>query len=200
MNTEQLNKMRRTITGLIDDVKYQSDSLTDMERLPIIQLKIILTKINKLTEHTTILLHYIELEGKLSDKGYSTEIKDKTDQSVAKIEELITENKIESENVQKDVNAEELEKALLLDSDKNPNDSGAIDLKVAIGINEKYLFSSELFNGSTDDLSKAINDLNQMTEKKSVQSYLKNLEKEYNWNIENEIVQNFIEIIERKFD
>jgi len=197
MNTEQLKEMRRNITALIDDVKYQSDSLTDMERLPVIQLKVFLAKINQLTEQTTILLHYVEIEGKLSDKDYSNEIIEPVEE---KTEETLTEDNSESEIIA----TEEKDQEITIDSSSDSliaeDKASSIDIMAAIGINEKYLFSSELFNGSTDTLLRVANELSQMTDKNLVNSYLEKLEKEYNWDKENDTVKNFLELVERKFD
>ena len=92
MNNSDLKEMRRSITALIDDIKYHSDSLTDLERLPVIQLKVILAKINKLNEKTTILLHYIEKKGKLSDSA-SVDEKEIIEEKAIPAEEVVQKTK-----------------------------------------------------------------------------------------------------------
>jgi hypothetical protein len=213
MKNDDLKEMRRDITALIDDVKYHSDSLTDLERLPVIQLKVILAKINKLTEKTTILLHYIELQGKLSEAH-------KADSSATKQEVITPEPIIEKPLVADETKetAPELpeikpeapeEKPPIVEL-KKPVKTQNIeeklkkivirDLMSAIGINEKYLFASVLFKGNTETFFKSIEQINQLVSAAELNAYLEGLKKTYSWDMENDTVKNFMELVLRKFD
>lgn len=194
MKSDELKEMRRNITALIDDIKYHSDSLTDLERLPVIQLKVILAKINKLTEKSTILLHYIEKQGKLSDL--------KTEDSSETISESLSEENIEEFKEQSEISAQEneFEHKKIKKSEPELNELIVTDLFAAIGINEKYLFSGVLFSGNTERFIESVQNLNKMNQLSEVEKYLDELSKELKWDHENETVQNFISLVERKFD
>ena len=192
MKQDDLNEMRRNITALIDDVKYHSDSLTDLERLPVIQLKVILAKINKLTEKTTILLHYIELQGKLSDVQ-NQEIEKLAAETIAAIPEdqvpppaeEIKPPVVESPVSQPDLPEEKPVSTEPKKSGKGQNIEEKLkkmvirDLMSAIGINEKYLFASVLFKGNTETFFKCIEHINKLSTSDELNTYLEELQKTY---------------------
>jgi hypothetical protein len=191
MKKRELSGMREDITSLIDDIKYHSDTLTDLERLPVIQLKVILAKINKLTEKTTILLHYVEKEGKLSEIEREIKAESKTELHQPEVEEATKTTQAEpvSENGSKPKNVEEKLKSIVIK-----------DLNTAIGINEKYLYASELFNSDTEKFAEAINKINGMTERAELDEFIAGLSSVHNWDMENETLLNFLDLIYRKFD
>jgi hypothetical protein len=58
----EINKLRKEITQLIDNIKDHSDYLSDFERIPQVELEMILVKIKKLYERTIIFNHEYEQE------------------------------------------------------------------------------------------------------------------------------------------
>lgn len=187
--------MRKDITDLIDDIKYKSDSLTDLDRLPVIQLNVILAKINTLTKKTTILLHYIEKQGEDQKKiKFSQKSKESIKEELFKEEPSIPSidikvNPIVTDELEPNDNIEEpLKKAVVK------------DLTSAIGINEKYLFASELFNGKIDTFTDAIKDLSAIESLDQAKSYLDNLANQYQWDLENETVVLFKDLVERRYN
>ena len=74
------------------------------------------------------------------------------------------------------------------------------DLKHAIGINEKFLFINELFEGSLNEYNKAITQLNTYTSKDEAEKYIEGeLKLKYKWSDTSKAQSVFIELIERKF-
>ncbi|MCF8297848.1 MAG: hypothetical protein K9J13_09920 [Saprospiraceae bacterium] len=74
------------------------------------------------------------------------------------------------------------------------------DLKNAIGINEKFLFMNELFDGVLDNYNNAINKLNTFENLDDALVCLKDLETKYKWD---ESIQSYKQLkgmIERKFN
>ncbi len=243
--------MRRDITELIDDIKYESDRLTPLDRLPIIQLKAVLNKMNKLTEKTVILMHYIEL---LDKKGEFTEQIEDTVQEEENVEEteIIREDNTVVDEIQEEIESQEIEEEIEVsdefaaetkeeiteeiseeeevsfeaDGSLDDSESGGIpvaeqvqsatevsknveeklknmvvtDLSAAIGINEKYLYASELFKGNTEKLAEVLEELNSRQDFKEAEEYMRDLHAEFTWDLENETVRNFIELVERKFN
>lgn len=77
--------------------------------------------------------------------------------------------------------------------------SQVIDLRQAIGINEKFLFINELFNGDMARYNKAINELNELKTQQGVNTYLLELKVANQWLDDNEAFLKFKNLLERKF-
>jgi len=74
------------------------------------------------------------------------------------------------------------------------------DLKSAIGINEKFQFINELFDGNMKEYTVAIDQLNSFSSNTEAESYIANLEEVYKWKPDNNIADNFKELVERRFE
>jgi hypothetical protein len=72
-------------------------------------------------------------------------------------------------------------------------------LKDAMGINEKFLFTNELFNGSTELFIKEIEVLNQQNSYSEATIYFKKLESKLNWKEESKATKLLFELIERRY-
>ncbi|MFW5886426.1 MAG: hypothetical protein ACOCUL_01590 [Bacteroidota bacterium] len=70
------------------------------------------------------------------------------------------------------------------------------DLFSAIGINDKFLFQKELFNSNKGKYEEAINFLNTA---ESLENAFQFIDSNYQWDMESEAAQKFMEIIKRKF-
>ena len=73
------------------------------------------------------------------------------------------------------------------------------DLRLAIGVNDKFLFIKELFEGNLDSYNEAIRALNSFTEKEKAQNFLNDLNKQYNWPEDSFYGAKLSELVERKF-
>lgn len=74
------------------------------------------------------------------------------------------------------------------------------DLTVAIGLNQKFRFISELFGGDSDAYNKAVKVLNQLPDRTAARTHLHNeLVKPYKWNEEDEVTLTFLNLIERRY-
>ena len=74
------------------------------------------------------------------------------------------------------------------------------DLLNAIGINEKYLYASELFKGDIQQFTNALHHLNHVSDQAEAMSYLEELAGIYDWDADNSAVISFRELIENHFD
>ncbi|WP_291862375.1 hypothetical protein [Marinilabilia sp.] len=70
------------------------------------------------------------------------------------------------------------------------------DLKKAMGINDRFFFQRELFNGSADVMNQTLEQLNQMQGINEAQNFLL---ANFNWDPENEAVLSFMELVERRY-
>ena len=78
---------------------------------------------------------------------------------------------------------------------KNPISS----LIKQVSINDKFLFTNELFKGKMKIYNQHIAKLDEMNALDEALSYLENLEKEYAWNVEEEAYEQFVNYIQRRF-
>jgi hypothetical protein len=74
------------------------------------------------------------------------------------------------------------------------------DLKSAIGLNQKVAFINTLFRGGDKDYKNAIATLNSFTNYSEARAYIKTeLATKFNWDENNSITQDFINLVSRRF-
>ena len=70
----------------------------------------------------------------------------------------------------------------------------------SIGINEKFSYTNNLFNGSAEDFNEQINFLNEQNSLTIAMDYVhETLVQKYNWNTKSKQVKKFIDLIERRY-
>lgn len=70
------------------------------------------------------------------------------------------------------------------------------DVKQAINIGDRFRFQRELFKGNGEDMNKTLTYINQLATLDEVLSFLQS---KYNWADENEAVDDFLQIVRRRF-
>ena len=74
------------------------------------------------------------------------------------------------------------------------------DLTTAIGLNERFVFSNDLFDGNMEAFNQAVNELNHMENIDHAERFLnEQIIVRYDWDVESETVQNFIMLVKRRF-
>ena len=74
------------------------------------------------------------------------------------------------------------------------------DLISAIGINEKFLFTNDLFNGSSEDFIEHVGILNQQNDlSKALEHINETLVLKYNWNTKSKQFKEFVNLVERRY-
>ncbi len=73
------------------------------------------------------------------------------------------------------------------------------NIREAIGINEKFLFINELFNGDMGRYNKILDDINELSTKKGVETYLFEMKIQFQWADNNEDYIKLKELLDRKF-
>ena len=132
--------------------------------------------------------------------------------AVSVVEELQTEVEVEEEEIVDQVaeiatetNEEAVDRNESLKQEDNSladrlKKSPIPDLKSAIGLNQRFLFSNELFNGNMEAFNRTVNEINHMESYEDAKRYLDvQLIPNYHWNPEGETVIEFQELIERRF-
>jgi hypothetical protein len=79
------------------------------------------------------------------------------------------------------------------------NKEGINELREAIGINEKFLFINELFNGDMSKYNKVIDELDEMSTLKGAETYLLELKVQNQWAEDNQAFAKLSELLKRKF-
>lgn len=70
------------------------------------------------------------------------------------------------------------------------------DLRKGLGINDRFFFQRELFNGSSDVMNQTLDQLNQMNSMSSAKSFLA---ANFKWKPDQEAVHAFMDLLERRF-
>ena len=83
--------------------------------------------------------------------------------------------------------------------EREPQKRRIEDLRTIIGINDKILFMTDLFDRNMKAYNDFILQLNKIDDTNTALEYLKTMEETYKWDKESLAVQSFIEIFERKF-
>jgi hypothetical protein len=74
-----------------------------------------------------------------------------------------------------------------------------VDLRTSIGINDKFLFINELFEGNMRIYDEAIQKLNTSSNMAQAELLMLDLKIVYNWESESPTVKKFVELVRRKF-
>jgi len=74
------------------------------------------------------------------------------------------------------------------------------DLLAAIGINQKFLFMNDLFDGERDEFHNSLGELNKFDSFLDADNYIRNnLMSKYSWDMESPSAIRFMELIERRY-
>jgi hypothetical protein len=74
------------------------------------------------------------------------------------------------------------------------------DLVKSIGINERYLFTKELFKGNSESFLQHVRILNSFSSYEEAQQHLeKEIIPKFNWDANNPVVNEFLDLVQRKF-
>lgn len=92
----------------------------------------------------------------------------------------------------------------LMDEDDNSlaskmQKSPLSDIKEAVGMNDRFSYINELFEENTEAYNRAIEQLNTLNNKVEAKEQLSEMAVQYDWDLENKLVQKFVEIVERRY-
>jgi len=199
-----------------NEIKTRIEFLSKLDQQTIVgEIELLVQLMHKTTEQLIAAKILSQLETKKEDVSVSS-VNENT--MVNEIAEIIEESDKEQENqntqnfssqeIIEDENHIELigEKttAKLNDEDNSLvgkfQRSAIKDLVASLSINDKILFTKELFNGDSSAFIEAINQLNSKNEKESAIDYFKNqLQSKYQWEEESEPYIRLLNLIERRY-
>ena len=187
------NLIRKEIAVLIDSIKEHSDNIGNTKQISQLELEVILNKIEKLYEKS-IIFNYLN---KLSDTkpvipppGMVESTSKETIEKQVAMDLFASEIPIEP----KPTKIKEV-KASANKTQKKP----ITDLKAAIGINEKFQFINELFEGNMQEYNIAINQLDSLANLHEATTYINSLKEIYRWENETPVLTHFKDLLERRY-
>lgn len=236
---------RREVTALIDNIKDHSDRLRNHDSIPLLEMSVILSKINRLHEATLILKYLLakdqhheeeefgssnyitnafvkdpktrlkELEAEEKEEEKEEQKVEAEQSSESAIGEVQEEKPEPEENVSIDEVIEKLEKEEVnslpdlneqyLEEEDNSlgeqlQKQPIADLVAAIGLNERYLYANELFEGDIDAFRSELSNLNNFNSKEEADQYFnEDLARKRGWNKDHEMVHALKVLIERRY-
>lgn len=203
--------VRKEISSLIDSIKQHSDDIGTKQHIPQLELELILHKIKKLYEKS-IVFNYLNslpeeepviIDPKQielfnvsdTDKKESKEINEPPTSVKTLFAEEILEDKASKKVPEKEKKKESSDKSVADKLQKKP----IIDIKTAIGINEKFQFINELFESNAQEYNIAINQLNICNSFSEAEAYIKSLKEIYKWKDDSPVALSFTDLVERRF-
>ncbi|MGZ4034447.1 MAG: hypothetical protein ACXVPU_09270 [Bacteroidia bacterium] len=217
------SSIRKEIGSLINSIKEHSDNIGDKEHIPQLELELILHKIEKLYQKSIVYnyLHLLpdiketakpiekkeEVAGSLlnetsktepvKQESLKTQAEDKTIDLFGSILPPATEKpKQEKEKPKQEKKIEKKEEKPAVNKIQKPV---ITDITKAIGINDKFRFANELFAGSMQEYSIAIQQLNSAESLEAAMDYFSNLQMLYEWDVENETVKQLLDLVDRRY-
>lgn len=202
------SNIRKEIAALINSIKEHSDNIGDNKHIPQLELELILHKIEKLYQKSIVFNHLNSMpegnENQTSEKKAIDTPKVEVKQEIVK--PVISEKPIDlfgteippaTEKPKQEKKVEKKEEKIPV---ANKIQKPAIqDISKAIGLNDKFQFANELFEGSMQEYSIAIQQLNGAESLESAMDYFSNLQQLYEWDMEKESVKRLLDLVDRRY-
>jgi len=186
---EKLRKLYDQVSG-ISEIVVEPEKMAEIEVLK--ENEINLAVVDEKIQQSERDLSKIESEELISSKAEKKRKKKDPDlfyvpDEIPKEPETKTVVDVISEDIQKESVADKIQKQ-----------SKVENLKDAIGINEKFFFINELFDGNLNEYNEAIESLNTINSMDESVSLLENLSNKYNWQSNADAVEQLKQFVERK--
>lgn len=237
MESRERERKRKEILSLLANIQDHFKRLGDYDNIPSLELNVILSKISKLQERTSVLKYLMHKKEEDSfeenkaetneqvkveetrEEEVAVEIEDEDD--IKNKKEVASEDEIKEKTTVQENNyvdpAEtssgkgigKLEDYLDLNAKFSGEDHSLSDqlkkqpisnLLTAIGLNERYLFANQLFNG---DMAKFIDEIKKLnsfeTEEEALGYFDKQLSNKESWKSSEDLVEAFRLLVERRF-
>lgn len=190
------NHIRKDIEDLIGNIKTHFDNALDHDHIPQLELETIVHKIEKLHQKA-IVLHYLVTNKQATPKSGSS-ANNETDINA------VSDKNLKDETVQIDLFGEPILPKQVPASNRKTETSAhentvqVEDIRELVGINEKFQFINELFEGILNEYNAAMNQLNNYPSYNEAEAYLNSVKAIYKWDDENPVVEKFFSIVRRK--
>jgi uncharacterized protein YqgV (UPF0045/DUF77 family) len=183
------NQIRKDIESLIDNIKEHFDNALDHDHIPQLELETIVNKIEKLHQKA-IIFHY------LNEKHHEV---DRTHKNIEPVADTSSTEPQQTDLFGSAIAPKQPAQTITKSTSQAEKKTESIsDINTAIGINEKFQFINELFEGNMNEYTAAINQLNNYTSFSEAEAYLNSVKGIYKWNDDQPMVEKFMSIVKRK--
>lgn len=211
-NIMDKSTIRKEIAALINSIKEHSDNIGDKEHIPQLELELILHKIEKLYQKS-IVFNHLNTSQKTqrmtevkTEKSVVETPKEVVKQETVKPVEIIDKpidlfgseipSVTEKPKQEKKVEKKEEKPVPVVNKIQKP---AVTDITKEIGLNDKFLFANELFEGSMQEYNIAVQQLNGAGSIESAMDYFMNLQQLYEWDMEKDSVKRLLELVDRRY-
>jgi len=206
----EITELRQELNDLLENVVEHSQRYSGNRPIPSLEISFVLTKINKMQETLIILKHLLKEE----EKGKKKASQIKKEEIIApvieeKIEEVISQaEKIVDEIIEpiSENNNSEEEIEMVSDNEENhkSNVSSIEQLPIAnladsFSLNDRYLYANELFEKDMSAFNDVVKDIDASVDFEAAKSILLAQGTERGWDLDNEYVIAFTNLVERRF-
>lgn len=208
------SSIRKEIAALINSIKEHSDNIGDKEHIPQLELELILHKIEKLYQKSIVFNHLNTFPDQITISSKSEPSVEKPILEAPKLEiktETIKPTPVSEKPIdlfgseipavtEKPKQEKKVEKPIEKIVSSNKIQKPSIqDLTKAIGLNDKFLFANELFEGSMQEYNIAIQQLNGAGSLESAMDYFSTLQQLYEWDMEKETIKQLLDLVDRRY-
>lgn len=206
------SSIRKEIADLINSIKEHSDNIGDKEHIPQLELELILHKIEKLYQKSIVFNH-------LNTVGATHKvIETKTEKPIVEVPKEVAKQEpikpievvdkpidlfgseippvTEKPKQEKKVERKEEKPAPVLNKIQKP---AVTDITKEIGLNDRFLFANELFEGSMQEYNIAVQQLNGAGNLEYAMDYFMNLQQLYDWDMEKDSVKRLLDLVDRRY-
>ncbi len=192
----EIDRLRKELNELLDNITKHSNKYSEERTVPSLEVGAILTKVNRVQEKLAILRHLLEqqeLAGRLNRQNSRQEHKGKVEEIETPIPTIVSEV-IENEKEIVEQRTEEIIEEPILEEtiiEQLP----VTKLVDSLTLNDRYLFANELFNKDMSAFNALVKSIDECSNFDEAQK----LYVSFDWEIENEHVLSFTNLVERRF-
>jgi len=216
-------ELKHEIDVLIESIKNQADRMNAQSNLSMVELEVLHHKIQKLYEKSILIHHLPAAETKVAETitvpqpVIYKEIPVRREEPLPEVPKKIpqadpepspmpvSKTTLESKTAVDLFGENATSEPKLVVKAKLEKEKGSsmrkpvVDLLKAIGINDKFRYINELFDGNSNEYNIAINQINACSEYTDADRYVANIREIYHWSDESEVVSLFMDLVERRF-
>lgn len=214
----EIEQLRKELNDLLDNVVEHSSNYSGNRQIPSLEISYVLTKINKMQETLIILKHLIKEEEKQIKKEKQQKRQLAQEAEIKKAEEEKVELEVQPEVVVEDtqpeieelptVEAEDINEPIITEEElveqptatlTNMEQLPITKLVDAFSLNDRYLYANELFGKDMAAFNEVVKNIDASNNFEEAKTILMNVGSERNWNVEDENVLSFTNLVERRF-
>lgn len=214
----EIEQLRKELNDLLDNVVDHSSNYSGNRQIPSLEISYVLTKINKMQETLIILKHLIKEEERQIKKDKQQQrqlaqaavIKEVQEEKIILdvqpeivveekqpeiVEPPIVEAEVERESIIKEEEVEEQPAAPFTNMEHLP----ITKLVDAFSLNDRYLYANELFGKDMAAFNEVVKNIDASNNFEDAKTILMSEGSERNWDVEDENVLSFTNLVERRF-